>query len=70
MNSHIERNYQDCGVTCQNRNGTGTCATQSIGCVCNPGYFRNGVGGPCVRECDCGCIDSSLGYYSVGSIVR
>jgi len=64
-NTHIERNYTDCGLTCQNRNGTGTCSIQTVGCVCDPGYFRNGNNGPCVKECDCGCLDSNSAYHAV-----
>lgn len=65
-NSHVQRNYTECGVTCQNRNGTGTCSVQTVGCVCNSGYFRNGINGPCVKECDCGCLDSNSVYHAVG----
>jgi len=65
INSHIERNYTDCGVTCENRAGNGTCSSVSIGCVCNAGYFLDSIAGQCVQECDCGCLDSSSGYHSV-----
>ncbi len=65
INSHLERNYTDCGITCENRVGSGTCTSQDIGCVCDPGYFLNAVGGQCVRECDCGCLDSLSGYHPV-----
>jgi len=45
INSHIERNYTDCGVTCQDRGGNGTCSTVGVGCVCNAGYFLDSIDG-------------------------
>ncbi len=65
INSHIERNYTDCGITCQNRAGNGTCSSVGIGCVCNSGYFLDSIAGQCVRECDCGCFDSIYNYHPV-----
>ncbi len=65
INSHIERNYTDCGITCQNRAGNGNCTTFDITCVCDVGYFRDTIAGQCVQECDCGCIDSSMSYHPV-----
>ncbi|UJR31957.1 hypothetical protein I4U23_019430 [Adineta vaga] len=67
INSHIERNYTDCSVTCQSRNSS-NCMMQTTGCVCDPGYFRETIGGSCVRECDCGCVDSSSAYHSLNSV--
>ncbi|CAF1064997.1 unnamed protein product [Adineta steineri] len=66
--SHLERNYTDCGVTCQNRTGTLNCSVQSVGCVCDSGYFRETAGGSCIRECDCGCIDSSSIYRRLNEV--
>jgi hypothetical protein len=65
VNSYLQRNYTDCGVTCQNRTGTTNCSFISVGCVCNVGYFRGTISGPCIRECDCGCLDSTAGYHPV-----
>ena len=65
INSHIERNYTDCGVTCQSRNNKLNCTMNSVGCVCDPGYFRETITGLCIRECDCGCVDASSGYHQV-----
>ena len=65
-NSHIELNYNDCGVTCANRNTNPTsCTLTASGCVCDAGYFRDSVAGQCVRECNCGCFDSNNGYRAV-----
>ncbi|CAF0913672.1 unnamed protein product [Adineta ricciae] len=68
INSHTERNYTDCGVTCQSRNNTSNCTIKSVGCVCDPGYFRETIAGLCVRECDCGCVDASSGYHQLNSV--
>jgi len=65
INSHIRRNYTDCGITCQNRAGSGNCSTVDIGCVCNSGYFLDSIGGECIQECNCGCLDSLSGYHPV-----
>ena len=63
VNSHFEQTYLDCGTTCQGR--PSTCVTKSNACVCNPGYFLDAPGGRCIRECDCGCMDSVNGYRAV-----
>jgi hypothetical protein len=65
INSHIARNYTDCGVTCENRAGNSTCTTHAIGCVCDPGYFLDSIAGECIQECNCGCFDYSYGYHPV-----
>ncbi|CAF4419408.1 unnamed protein product, partial [Rotaria sp. Silwood2] len=68
INSHIERNYTDCGVTCQNRAGNSTCTVRSVRCVCDAGYFLDSIGGQCIRECDCGCLDSTSGYHQLNQV--
>jgi len=68
-NSHFERNYTDCGVTCQTRTTSGaTCTLQAGGCVCDAGYFMDTVAGRCVKECDCGCFDSANSYRAVNEV--
>ncbi|CAF1679281.1 unnamed protein product [Rotaria magnacalcarata] len=68
INSHIERNYTDCSITCQNRTGNLPCTVRSVGCVCDAGYLFDSIGGQCIQECDCGCTDSGSHYRALNQV--